>query len=65
MSKLFSDSGFEQIFEPKPDTATVYRNIVVALAQNYAYLHQYYGNPNEEAMAEKIAELAQKICSKI
>ena len=49
---------------PHLNTENVYRQIVVNLTAHYPYLQQYY-NLNEDAMAEKIVEIAQKICSKI
>jgi hypothetical protein len=48
----------------KQDTENVYRQIVVNLTAHYPYFQQYY-NLNEDAVAEKIIEIAQKICSRI
>ncbi len=48
----------------RTDTESVYRQIVVNLTANYSHLQQYY-NLNEDAMADKIVEIAQKICSRI
>lgn len=45
-------------------TENAYRQIVVNLTAHYPYLQQYY-NLNEDAMADKIVEIARKICSKI
>jgi endonuclease III len=46
------------------NTENVYRQIVANLTMHYPYLQQYY-NLNEDAVADKIVEIAQKICSKI
>jgi hypothetical protein len=45
-------------------TENVYRQIVANLTMHYPYLQQYY-SLNEDAMADKIVEIAQKICSRI
>jgi hypothetical protein len=50
--------------EDTSSTRSVYRQIVVNLTANYAYLHTHY-QLNEEGMADKIVEIANKICSKI
>jgi len=46
------------------DTQSVYRQIVVNLTAQYAHLHTHY-QLSEEGMADKIVEIANKICSKI
>lgn len=45
-------------------TENVYRQIVVALADQYMEIKEHY-NLNEEATIDKIIEIAQKLCSKI
>lgn len=47
------------------DTQEVLEKTVVGLVQNYAYLHKFYGEPTEEFMSQKIAELSNKIISKL
>lgn len=61
----------EQMYMENPDmfhvvdTISLKSELMVNLTKNYAYLHEYYGNPTEEAMAQKISDLAEKILSKI
>jgi hypothetical protein len=57
--ELFSES-----LAPKISTETVYRQIVINLTSQYAYHHTHY-QLSEEGMADKIIEIANKICSKI
>jgi hypothetical protein len=45
-------------------TENVYRQIVANLTMHYPYLQQYY-NLNEDGVADKIIEIANKICSRI
>ena len=47
------------------DTVAIKTQIVVNLSSQYDYLHKHYGNLTEDAMAQKISDLAEKICSKI
>jgi hypothetical protein len=49
---------------PRSSTENVYRQIVVNLTAHYPWIQEHY-NLNEDAVADKIIELAQKICSKI
>lgn len=48
------------------DTLEIKTQIIVNLTSQYEYLHKYYGgNLTDDAMANKISDLAEKICSKI
>lgn len=48
----------------KLTSESTYRQIVANLTAHYPYIQQYY-NLNEDAVADKIIEIAQRICSKI
>lgn len=56
--------NYEELMLGKITTGNTYRQIVVALADQYMTIKEHY-NLNEDATIDKIIEIAQKLCSKI
>lgn len=56
--------NYEELMLGKITTENTYRQIVVALADQYMTIKEHY-NLNEDATIDKIIEIAQKLCSKI